>query len=177
MYSRLSCELLVQTTPRRMNLCRKASSPIQFVTIIEPLISSRARHQSHRQACFSRTETRSLLTHGLRLGTFASPSTALRRCKVMNGTSSPSSLPQRQYSSASHGSWRRAYVALGSNVGDRLEMIEEACLRMRASENIRVVRTSSLYETKPMYVENQDTFLNGACEVRHLATQIQNIQR
>jgi 2-amino-4-hydroxy-6-hydroxymethyldihydropteridine diphosphokinase/dihydropteroate synthase len=31
---------------------------------------------------------------------------------------------------------------------------------------IRVTRTSSLYETEPMYVKEQDRFVNGACEVR-----------
>ena len=62
-------------------------------------------------------------------------------------------------------SLRRAYIALGSNVGDRLEMIEKACLALDQDPDIRLLRTSSLYETAPMYVEDQDPFLNGACEV------------
>lgn len=61
---------------------------------------------------------------------------------------------------------RCAYVALGSNVGDRLDMIEKACLALDQDQNIKVTRTSSLYETEPMYVEDQARFLNGACEVR-----------
>ncbi|KAL2029834.1 hypothetical protein VTO58DRAFT_109026 [Aureobasidium pullulans] len=60
---------------------------------------------------------------------------------------------------------RCAYIALGSNVGDRLDMIEKACLALDQDQNIKVTRTSSLYETEPMYVEDQARFLNGACEV------------
>ena len=60
----------------------------------------------------------------------------------------------------------RAYVALGSNMGDRVAMIEQACKEMEASGEIKVLRTSSLWETKAMYVVDQDMFVNGACEVR-----------
>lgn len=59
----------------------------------------------------------------------------------------------------------RAYIALGSNVGNRLEMIEKACQALNEDADIAVIRTSCLYETEPMYVEEQARFLNGACEV------------
>lgn len=59
----------------------------------------------------------------------------------------------------------RAFVALGSNMGDRIAMIEQACKEMEASGNIKILRTSSLWETKAMYVVEQDKFVNGACEV------------
>ncbi|KAL7629076.1 trifunctional dihydropteroate synthetase [Parahypoxylon ruwenzoriense] len=59
---------------------------------------------------------------------------------------------------------RTAYIALGSNVGDRVSMIEQACKEMD-SRGITVKRTSSLWETEPMYVLDQDRFVNGACEV------------
>jgi hypothetical protein len=59
---------------------------------------------------------------------------------------------------------RRAYIALGSNLGNRITMIERACKEMSA-RGIKVRRTSSLWETEPMYVLEQGTFINGACEV------------
>ncbi|KAK5141043.1 hypothetical protein LTR04_002741, partial [Oleoguttula sp. CCFEE 6159] len=59
----------------------------------------------------------------------------------------------------------RAYIALGSNVGDRIAMVERACNEMARLPEINVLRTSGLWETKAMYVENQDNFVNGACEV------------
>ena len=58
----------------------------------------------------------------------------------------------------------RVYIALGSNVGDRIANIELACQRMR-DRGIKVTRTSALYETKAMYLEDQQSFINGACEV------------
>lgn len=59
---------------------------------------------------------------------------------------------------------RTAYIALGSNLGDRVAMIEQACREMDV-RGIKVKRTSSLWETEPMYVLDQDRFVNGACEV------------
>lgn len=44
-------------------------------------------------------------------------------------------------------------------------MIEQACNAMESKGDIRILRTSSLWETKPMYVEDQGSFVNGACEV------------
>jgi len=59
---------------------------------------------------------------------------------------------------------RGVVVALGSNVGNRIEEIEKACHAIDADPNMRIVDTSFLYETKPMYVEDQERFVNGACE-------------
>ncbi|KAL7922298.1 Dihydropteroate synthase-like protein [Trichoderma austrokoningii] len=59
---------------------------------------------------------------------------------------------------------KTAYIALGSNLGDRISEIEKACNEM-SRRGIRVKRTSSLWETEPMYVTDQDRFINGACEV------------
>lgn len=57
-----------------------------------------------------------------------------------------------------------AYIALGSNLGDRIDMIEKACNEM-AARGIKIKRTSCLWETEPMYVLSQENFVNGACEV------------
>ena len=59
----------------------------------------------------------------------------------------------------------KAYIALGSNLGNRVKMIERACKMMGEDRSIRISRTSSLYETEPMYVKDQDRFVNGVCEV------------
>lgn len=60
---------------------------------------------------------------------------------------------------------RGVVVALGSNVGNRVEEIEKACQAIDADPDMRIVDTSCLYETEPMYVEDQERFVNGACEV------------
>lgn len=68
----------------------------------------------------------------------------------------------------------RAFIALGSNLGDRVEMIEKACLEMDRA-GIKVKRTSSLFETTPMYVLDQGTFMNGVCEVCVAAVMLGNM--
>jgi 2-amino-4-hydroxy-6-hydroxymethyldihydropteridine diphosphokinase/dihydropteroate synthase len=67
-------------------------------------------------------------------------------------------------STAAQQDHKKTYVALGSNIGDRVTNIEAACREM-ARAGIRVLRTSSLYETKAMYLESQAPFINGVCEV------------
>ncbi|KAJ5635103.1 uncharacterized protein N7484_008416 [Penicillium longicatenatum] len=76
---------------------------------------------------------------------------------------SPQSSSSLNSTNGAHG-LHRAFIALGSNVGDRVDMIEKACLELDRV-NIKVKRTSSLFETTPMYVLDQDTFMNGVCEV------------
>ena len=78
-------------------------------------------------------------------------------------------MPQGSADKGTGGSPATAYIALGSNLGDRIGWIEKACKEMDA-RGIRVKRTSSLWETKPMYVLDQDSFVNGACEVMHLSS-------
>jgi len=58
----------------------------------------------------------------------------------------------------------RAYIAIGSNLGKRMRWIERA-LRELKSRGIIIKRTSSLWETEPMYVTDQNRFLNGVIEV------------
>ncbi|KAK4937978.1 trifunctional dihydropteroate synthetase [Elasticomyces elasticus] len=58
----------------------------------------------------------------------------------------------------------KAVVAFGSNMGDRIATIEAALAAMK-DKNLNVVKLSSLYETKPMYYDDQDPFLNGVCQI------------
>ena len=74
---------------------------------------------------------------------------------------------QSEHSMLDHGireGQHRAYIALGSNIGDRIGTIESACQVMR-DRGLKISRTSALYETKAMYLEDQQSFINGACEV------------
>lgn len=57
-----------------------------------------------------------------------------------------------------------AYLALGSNQGDRIGAIEDA-LDMLESEKVKILDTSFLYETLPMYVSDQPRFLNAVIKV------------
>ncbi|KAK8159880.1 folic acid synthesis protein-like protein [Phyllosticta citribraziliensis] len=73
--------------------------------------------------------------------------------------------------------FNKAFIALGSNMGDRISMIEKACRAMESDGDIRVLRTSNLWETEPMYVKDQDRFLNGACEIETSLSPIQLLDK
>ena len=63
------------------------------------------------------------------------------------------------------------YIGLGSNLGDRLARIQEAVWLLGERLELRAV--SPLYETAPMYVQDQPPFYNGvlaaACDLAPLA--------
>ena len=80
-----------------------------------------------------------------------------------------------------------AAIALGSNLGDRFANIE-AALRLlerpgdfsspqepMTPSSLTIVNTSFLYETAPMYVTDQPSFLNCACVVRSVPSQVRLI--
>ncbi|KAM0715071.1 hypothetical protein Q7P37_009536 [Cladosporium fusiforme] len=72
---------------------------------------------------------------------------------------------------------RGVVVALGSNVGSRIEEIEKACRAIDEDPDMRIVDTSCLYETEPMYVEDQERFVNGACEIETSLTPLELLDR
>ena len=57
-----------------------------------------------------------------------------------------------------------AYLALGSNLGDRLETLQRAVELMDARLGIQVVRSSRVYETEPLGPP-QPAYLNAVVEV------------
>lgn len=57
-----------------------------------------------------------------------------------------------------------AYVALGSNLGDRLENLREALRRIDSSFGLRVLRASRVYETAAVGPPQPD-YLNAVIEV------------
>jgi 2-amino-4-hydroxy-6-hydroxymethyldihydropteridine diphosphokinase len=59
----------------------------------------------------------------------------------------------------------RAYLGLGSNLGDRQGNIDEAIRRLEATEGIAVTRRSSTLDTAPVGGPEQPRYLNAACEV------------
>ena len=115
---------------------------------------------------FSVNISRALPFAGQRVQSF---STSLSRSNFKRYTMPLGSMASSgDQSGASSSKGRKtAYIALGSNLGDRIGWIEKACNEMDA-RGIRVKRTSSLWETEPMYVLDQDRFANGVCEVCYI---------
>ncbi|MEX2204392.1 MAG: 2-amino-4-hydroxy-6-hydroxymethyldihydropteridine diphosphokinase [Actinomycetota bacterium] len=58
-----------------------------------------------------------------------------------------------------------AYLALGSNLGDRLDTLQRAVELLDARPGIDVVRSSRVYETEPVGPP-QPAYLNAVVEVR-----------
>jgi 2-amino-4-hydroxy-6-hydroxymethyldihydropteridine diphosphokinase len=58
----------------------------------------------------------------------------------------------------------RAFIGIGTNLGDRVANYREAIQRISALPGTRVVRQSSIYETEPVG-EVKGPFLNGVIEV------------
>ncbi|MFC0296574.1 2-amino-4-hydroxy-6-hydroxymethyldihydropteridine diphosphokinase [Geobacillus jurassicus] len=58
-----------------------------------------------------------------------------------------------------------AYIALGSNLGDRVSYLRDAIRVLHHHEGISVTSSSSIYETDPVGYVNQGKFLNMVIEV------------
>jgi 2-amino-4-hydroxy-6-hydroxymethyldihydropteridine diphosphokinase len=59
----------------------------------------------------------------------------------------------------------RAFVGIGSNLGDSRALIAAALELLGAEDGVEVVGVSTLRETDPVGYEDQPPFLNGAAEV------------
>ena len=56
----------------------------------------------------------------------------------------------------------RVFLSLGSNMGDRSANISQAVSLLSISDKIKIIKTSSFYETEPWGNEKQDWFVNAA---------------
>lgn len=62
--------------------------------------------------------------------------------------------------------WHTAYIALGSNIGEREWYLNTAIAEIDRLETCRVTRRSGILETKAYGYENQDDFLNMVIQVQ-----------
>ena len=59
----------------------------------------------------------------------------------------------------------KAYLGLGTNMGDRLEYLNSACILLTEYENINITKKSKIYETKAWGYTDQADFLNMCLEI------------
>jgi 2-amino-4-hydroxy-6-hydroxymethyldihydropteridine diphosphokinase len=77
---------------------------------------------------------------------------------------------------------KRIYLSLGSNLGDREGNLRKAVERL-ASQDVRVLHTSRIYETEPVDYKDQAWFLNQVVEAEtalfpmQLLTRIGRVER
>lgn len=61
--------------------------------------------------------------------------------------------------------WQKAYLSVGSNMGDREKHLQDAMDALQKIPSIRVRQISDWIETEPYGYTEQDMFLNGAVEL------------
>lgn len=82
----------------------------------------------------------------------------------------PVGLPLESVSVRIERRWHRAYIALGSNMGDKRAYLDGAVEALRALPDCRVGAVSDFIVTAPFGGVKQDDFLNGCLELETLLT-------
>lgn len=59
----------------------------------------------------------------------------------------------------------RAYIGLGTNLGDRMKQLYDALILLKDNSEITVEKLSSVYETDPLGYTDQPNFLNMVVEI------------
>ena len=59
----------------------------------------------------------------------------------------------------------KAYLGLGTNMGNRVKYLRDACVMLSNHKNISICKISKVYETKAWGYTNQDDFLNICMEI------------
>lgn len=80
----------------------------------------------------------------------------------------PVGLPLETVSVEIERGWHTAYIALGSNMGDKQAYLDMGVKLLCESPDCRVVKVSDFITTAPYGVLEQDDFLNGALELKTL---------
>lgn len=65
-----------------------------------------------------------------------------------------------------------AFVALGSNLGDREANLRRA-LELLQQNDVEVIKVSAFIETEPYGVTDQPRFLNGVCQVKTILSPLE----
>lgn len=64
--------------------------------------------------------------------------------------------------------WHKAYIAIGSNLGDKEKNIREALEIISNSNHTKINKIAKYYNTEPVGYADQDEFLNTAIEIKTL---------
>lgn len=72
---------------------------------------------------------------------------------------------EQEGNGSSVGTWNVAYLAFGSNIGDKLQNVRLALDLLSQRAQIKIKTMSSLFESEPMYFADQDTYLNGCIKI------------
>lgn len=79
--------------------------------------------------------------------------------------SAPIGLPFDLVSLKVHRQWHKAYLGIGSNMGDRRKYLDDGVKALREYPGIEVAKVSPYMVTEPYGGVEQEDFLNGALEI------------
>lgn len=82
----------------------------------------------------------------------------------------PVGLPLKTVAVEIQRGWHTAYIALGSNIGDKERYLKQAVQSLDEVPSCKVEQVSSFITTKPYGVADQDDFLNGCLRLKTLLT-------
>lgn len=78
---------------------------------------------------------------------------------------------------------KNVFLGLGSNLGERIQFIENAIKEIKNIEGTSVIKSSLIYDTEPWGNINQDNYLNSVLEIEtdlqadELLTQLKLIEK
>ncbi len=78
----------------------------------------------------------------------------------------PVGLPLDYVGVAAEKKWHNAFVAFGSNMGDRKKYIDTAISELKQTKGCKVIKVSDTIQTKPYGNTDQQDFLNGVMMIR-----------
>lgn len=89
----------------------------------------------------------------------------------------PIGLPLENVSVEISRGWHTAYIALGSNMGDKEKYLNEAVEKLQQTSDCQVLKVSDFLVTAPYGGVEQDDFLNGALALKTLLTPQELLER
>ena len=87
---------------------------------------------------------------------------------TINKPNAPIKLPFGNVAVSISRKWNKAYLSIGSNIGDKEGYLNQAIDSLYDDENCRVLAVSKFIETEPYGPVEQDNFLNGCVEIETL---------
>ena len=91
--------------------------------------------------------------------------------------SAPIGLPFETVAAEISRKWNRAYIGLGSNIGDRKAYMDTAVKELASDDNIRVMQVADFIETEPYGYKEQNKFLNSAAKIETLYSPYELLHR
>jgi dihydroneopterin aldolase/2-amino-4-hydroxy-6-hydroxymethyldihydropteridine diphosphokinase len=96
---------------------------------------------------------------------------------TINKPNAPIKLPFGNVAVSVSRKWNKAYLSIGSNMGDREEYLNQAIDSLYDDSNCRVTAVTNFIETEPYGPVEQDNFLNGCVEIETLYSPQELLQK